>query len=177
MTYVSFVRNVTLGRKDQSNKAFIQAYLDAGASKATSFLASGNVVFEVTNLSPIKVSNLARGILREQIGFDEPAYIRSLNELAQTIDRQPFQNKPDGEIHSQFVTFLPANTQPFPEVPISSKRKDVTVFAIENYNAYSVTYQIKGRQGNATALLEQFTDEGLTTRNWNTICRLVRKFA
>ena len=176
MPYVAFVRNVTLGRKAQSNDALVRAFLDAGATEAESFLASGNVTFETPEV-PAAVASRARDLLRERIGFGEPSYVRSVDGLARWVESDPFQDEPGGEVNARFVTFLPEHSPGVPAVPISSDREDVTVFAFAEGAAFSVTYTIGGRQGNATALLERLFGVGLTTRNWNTVRRIVAKYA
>ena len=176
LSHAAFLRFVTLGRKGQTNDGLVQAYLDAGASHAEAFIASGNVVFGTSD-DPGAVAHRAQALLRDRIAFDQPAHVRSLDHLAREVDRDPFLRAPDDDPHARFVTFLPDPVPDLPQPPIATKRRDFLIFAIEGTEAYSVTYLVNGRQGSPNAFLERYTSTGLTTRNWNTVCRLVDKYA
>lgn len=176
LSHVAFLRFVTLGRKGQTNDGLVRAYLDAGASHAEAFIASGNVVFGTPD-DPGAVARRAQALLRERIAFDQPAHVRSLDHLARDVDRDPFQRAPDDDPHARFVTFLPDPVPDVPAPPIATARRDFVIFAIDETEAYSVTYLVNGRQGSPNAFLERHTEAGLTTRNWNTVERLVAKYA
>lgn len=176
LSHVAFLRFVTLGRKGQTNDGLVQAYLDAGASHAEAFIASGNVVFGTSD-DPGTVAHRAQTLLRDRTAFDQPAHVRSLDHLTRVVGRGPFQRAPDDGPHARFVTFLPDPVPDLPSPPIATERRDLLVFAIEGTEAYSVTYLVNGRQGSPNAFLGRHTGAGLTTRNWNTVERIVATYA
>ena len=175
LSYVAFIRFITLGRKGQTNDGLVKAYLDAGASHAEAFIASGNVVFGSSG-DPQAIARRAQALLRVRIAFDQPAHVRSLDHLARAVDCSPFQRAPDDNPYARFVTFLPDSMPDLPSPPISTKRRDFLIFAVDGAEAYSVTYLVNGRQGSPNAFLERHVGAGLTTRNWNTVERLVAKY-
>ncbi|HIG73547.1 MAG TPA: DUF1697 domain-containing protein [Bacteroidetes bacterium] len=175
LPYVAFVRFVTLGRGGQSNDLLRRAYREAGATESATFLATGNVVFE-TRSEPVAVAARARSLLRDWIGFDQPAHVRPLHVLAAAVDRDPFQGAPSGPVQTRFVTFLPAPSPDLPALPASSPRGDLVVFAADGADVYSVTRLVGGREGSPNAFVERHVGPGLTSRNWNTVERLVATF-
>lgn len=175
-SHVAFVRFVTLGRGGQSNDLLRRAYREAGATDAATFLATGNVVFGTPD-DPVTVASRARALLRDWIGFDQPAHVRPLHALAATVGRDPFQDAPPGPVESRFVTFLPAPPPDLPALPASSPRGDLVVFAADGADVYSVTRLVGGREGSPNAYVERHAGPGLTSRNWNTVERLVATFA
>ena len=173
--YAAFVRFVTLGRGGQSNDALARAYRDAGASRADPFLATGNVVFE-TSADPEDVAARARALLRTRIGFDQPSHVRALDALSEAVARDPFRAAPDGPVRTRAVTFLSAPPAGLPRLPISTPRGDLVVFSVDGSDVYSVTRLMGGREGNPNGLLERLVGPGLTSRNWNTVERIVAKY-
>ena len=173
--YAAFVRFVTLGRGGQSNGALVRAYRDAGASAADPFLATGNVVFETAG-DPEAVAARARALLRERIGFDQPAHVRALGALADAVARDPFGAAPPGPVRTRAVTFLGAPPVGL-ALPASSPRGDLVVFAVDGADVYSVTRLVEGREGNPNGFLERRVGPGLTSRNWNTVERIAAKHA
>lgn len=175
-SHASFVRFVTLGRGGQSNDILIRAYRDAGASDAASFLASGNIVF-VTSDDPAVVAARAHSLLKDWIGFEQPSHVRSLDALSSAVARDPFREAPPGPVCTQAVTFLNASPSNLLALPASSSRGDLVAFAADEADVYSVTRLVGGREGSPNAFLERHIGPGLTTRNWNTVKRLVAKYA
>jgi uncharacterized protein (DUF1697 family) len=175
--YVAFLRNVALGQARgcfSLNKVdLLEAFQAAGATFTESFLVSGNLVFEVAseNLEAVvtgATQNLKQG------GFFEPLYVRSLPRLCRLVELEPFTTAPSDNSNERCITFLsvPIETK----LPLSSARGDVEVFKIDGLDAFSVTRSIAGRSGYATALLEAKFNLQATTRNWNTILRLVKRY-
>ena len=173
---MAFLRNVALGQargRFSLNKAdLLEAFQTAGATFAESFLVSGNLVFEVAPENLEATVNAATQNLK-QGGFSEPMYVRSLSRLQTLTELEPFAAAPS-DINEQCITFLSAPIEI--ELPLTSARGDVEVFRMESLDVFSVTRSIAGRSGYATALLEGKFNLQATTRNWNTILRLVRRY-
>ena len=153
--------------------------MDAGANHAQSFLASGNVIFDAASDARALLTYV-RARLRSSFGFDQPWFVREMPVLQHLVDQNPFKDAPQDDIFEQCITFLPdilpITPLVWPTLPLRSSRNDVEVFAQTNTEAFSVTRQIGGKSGYATALLERNLGLEVTTRNWNTIRRMVEKF-
>lgn len=60
------------------------------------------------------------------------------------------------------------------KLPIISPRQDAYIFASEGTDLFSVTRLIDGRGGNVNRVIEKSLLCAATTRNWNTIERIVK---
>ena len=60
------------------------------------------------------------------------------------------------------------------EFPIVSRREDAYVFGVRGTDVLSVTRLVDGRGGNVNQMVEKAMSCAATTRNWNTIERIVR---
>ncbi|MEW6402518.1 MAG: DUF1697 domain-containing protein [Chloroflexota bacterium] len=177
--YAAFFRNVNLGQGINPTRVQLEsAFTDAGAASASSFITSGNVVFATTSETKArKVLASAREILKSLRGLKEPAFLRSLPYLSELAASDPFTSMNSHDIYDYSITFLDVKGLEKLNVPLKSLRGDLEIFRFTNGEALSVSHEIDGKVGNATAFLEKLLDVQVTTRNWNTIVRIVKRFA
>ena len=179
MKYAAFFRNLNLGRKNCPGKAQLeQAFLDAGAREASSFLANGTLVFSTSTRSGYRnVLSRARALLGAQCGLAEPAFVRSVSYLADLVAEEPFALVDRSLIHECCVSFFDPNPSVPPEVPADAKRRGVEVLRFTSGEAFSLSRKIGKTPGSPNAVLEKLRGLPATTRSWNTVTRLVRKHA
>ena len=161
-----------VGRRGLTRDVLLEAFADCGVSNARSFLATGNVAF--TSDGP--ASQLSRTLALAIAGvteINEPVFIRSVSELERLHAGDPFALAPPGGFHERCVTFLQSSPRSKPALPIRSQRGDVEIFSISSRNAFSVTRLVGGRPGQPGRILERRLDLPVTTRNWNTVERIL----
>jgi len=89
-TMVGFVRNVMVGRNGLTRDVLLDIFTDSGADDPASHLATGNITFELID-DVEGFERRAEHSLREVIGRHEPIFIRSLSDLANRIEMNPFR--------------------------------------------------------------------------------------
>jgi uncharacterized protein (DUF1697 family) len=176
LVHVAFLRNVMVGRGGLTRAVLEGAFRDCGATFAESFLATGNIVFEPGALAAGQVAECAACRLQEEFGLREPFFVRSMGDLEALQAAMPFSAARGGDVHERTVSFFDELARPLPPLPIRSKRGDCEVFSLGDCEAYGVTWLIDGRTGNPGKLVEDMGSTLVTTRNWNTIERLVRRY-
>jgi uncharacterized protein (DUF1697 family) len=174
--HVAFLRTVMVGRAVLTQEALVCAFHDCGASSVESFLATGNIVFESGALPARSIVDCASIRLEDAFGLREPVFVRSLEHLRALQASAPFSVAPSGGIHERTVTFFDELVRPLPGLPLRSKRSDCQVFLAGDREAFGVTWLVGGRAGNPGKLIEDFAATRVTTRNWNTIERLLRRY-
>jgi uncharacterized protein (DUF1697 family) len=175
--FAAFYRNVNLGRPNCPSKAQLeQAFLDAGATEASSFLVNGTLVYAVPRATQAgTVLKVATALLQQRCGLKEPGFVRRVDDLAALVARDPFAGVADDAVYEYAVSFLPAKA-PLPPLPLTSRRGDVRVLsATAEGEVFSLCYKIGSSPGSPNALLEKTLAVPATTRAWNTIVRLVAK--
>jgi uncharacterized protein (DUF1697 family) len=177
--YAGFFRNLNLGRPNCPDKAqFEQAFLAAGAESALSFLTNGTIVFSAgTEAKARKILASACLTLKARCGLTEPAYMRSVAYLAELVALDPFASVEEGSVYERCVTFLRPASDAQLALPLESRRRDVEVLRLTDGEALSVSRKIGNTPGSPNAFLEKLTGYPATTRNWNTVVRLVQKHA
>jgi uncharacterized protein (DUF1697 family) len=172
---VAFVRNVMVGRGELSREQLVDAFVDAGATDVTSILGTGNVVFAARPDDAAGIAAEVERLLAERVGLHEPILVRSMAELGSLVDRDPFASMAAPDVHERMVTLLPDDSPALPDPPISSPRGDVEIFAAGPREVLAITRSIGGRTANPGALVERLTGVKVTTRNFNTIVRIVER--
>jgi uncharacterized protein (DUF1697 family) len=179
MKFVAFFRNVNLGRPKSPTKAQLESALtSAGAESVQSFLTNGTAVFavETEHMARTVVARTCQ-MLTAVCGLEEPAHLCRLRHLADLVAANPFAGIDMEDVYQCGVSFMPAEAIVKLHAPLQSPRGDVEVIRVTSEAALSVTRIVGGRPGNATAFLEKMLLVPVTTRNWNTIVRLVEKHA
>ncbi|HEY1141674.1 MAG TPA: DUF1697 domain-containing protein [Lysobacter sp.] len=178
MKHAAFFRNTNLGRPKSPSRAQLEAaFLDAGAASAQSFLTNGTLVFESTNAEAAAVAAQARQNLNAVCGLVEPVFIRSLTQLRALVAKEPFAAIDAEDVYERCATFLPINAGRKVVVPQSNARGDVEIIARRGDAVFSLSRKFGASPGSPNAYLEKLLEVPATTRAWNTIVRLVAKFA
>jgi uncharacterized protein (DUF1697 family) len=161
-----------IGRVGLHASVLLQIFEDAGANEPTSHLATGNVSFGWSGRSMRKLIASTQEGIEATIGRFEPVFVRSIASLSRSIRSAPFQTPPIDDVVHRCVTFT--KVLPTLELPLVSARRDTFIFASEGTDLYSVLRSIDGRGGNPNLMIEKVLSCAATTRNWNTIERIVR---
>lgn len=149
-------------------------YEKAGFKKITTYIQSGNVVFEADkpdlDALPAKIGQM----IFKKYGFNVPVIIRTVDEMQAVVDNNPMLKNKSMDIEKLHVTFL------------SEKPAKEHLEKIAAYQYKPDEYIIGGKEvfifcpngyGN-TKLSNTFFENKLkvtaTTRNWRTVNELLR---
>jgi uncharacterized protein (DUF1697 family) len=170
---VAFVRNVMIGRQGLDAATLLGHFTAAGAVDVRSHLATGNVTFRST--VPLTLLRAAvEDAIAGTVGHREPVFIRALDLLARWVAEQPF-GVPAPDVHERTITF----TDPHASVPLPIRGPHGSFEVLEERDGdfFAVTRLVSGRAGHAGRHLEKLLRTPVTTRNWNTVERIVRAAA
>jgi hypothetical protein len=88
------------------------------------------------------------------------------------VQSLPFRGSPIDDVGHRCVTFTESSAQL--ELPMVSPREDAYIFDTDGTDWFSVTRLVDGRGGNVNRMIEKALSCAATTRNWNTIERVVK---
>jgi uncharacterized protein (DUF1697 family) len=162
-----------VGREGLTTDVLVGIFAKAGAEDPKSHLATGNVTFSGLDGASDVVERAERAIA-EVIGRTEPVFVRSVDQLHEQIDSDPFRDPPFPDVHERCVSFTSGTVVEL-ALPVGTPRGDATAFAIRDSDIYSVTRLVGGRPGTMGRVLERALGRPVTTRNWNTIELIVRR--
>ena len=172
--FAAFVRNIMVGRNGLTADALCQIVAAAGGLEPRSHLATGNLVFTAPAST---LGSIAAGIedsIEAVLGRREDVLIRRVADLVAAVRSDPFAVIVDDDVYERCVSFLPQDAGVDLPLPIETRRGDTVLFGRLCADVLSITRMVGGRPGQPGKYLEATTGLRVTTRNWNTIERIVR---
>jgi uncharacterized protein (DUF1697 family) len=165
-----------IGRAGLHRDVLLGIFSDAGAVDPRSHLATGNVSFDWDDATLQGLIDATQLGIARTMGRFEPVFVRSVAALRTSVRSQPFRITPIDDVGHRCVTFTETSLASM-ALPIVSAREDAYIFASDGTDIMSVTRLVDGRGGNVNRIIEKTLSCAATTRNWNTVERIVKLFA
>jgi uncharacterized protein (DUF1697 family) len=163
-----------VGRAGLKADVLRRAVENAGGDAPRSHLATGNVTFSA---SPDRLDAIIAQLeetIASVIGRREDVFVRSVDSLATAVGSEPFAQVMADDVYERCVTFFRTDVALTLAIPTQSERGDLVLFASGPGQVLSITRLIEGRPGQPGRVIEPALGVRSTTRNWNTIERIVR---
>lgn len=172
--YIVLLRGINVsGARKVPMADLKKACQQAGFQNVQTYIQSGNVVFDSGETNKQILETKIQELITETFGFnDVPVIVRTAEEWAESIARNPFLKEEKVEIKKLYLTFLK-------ELPSSEN-----VEKISQPEFYSDRFQVVekdvfvcyGNDYSQTKITNDFFEKKLkvaaTTRNWNTVMKL-----
>jgi len=170
-TYVALLRGINLGARRIKMDALRALFESLGFEEVSTILASGNVVFSSTRQSLPQLHDMIAAAMKKEFGFDVTMQIRKLSDIRELMANSPFAALTPNKHTHWFVTFLDAPAPTLPPFPDKSAThvgaRDNMMFYMFDTTAASST--------DFMSYLDKHLGKRVTTRNWNTIVKIVNK--
>jgi uncharacterized protein (DUF1697 family) len=164
--FVALLRAVNVGGANRISMAELRAVVGAvGFSDVSTYIQSGNVLFEAKEKAEAKVKEPLEQALARRLKNDITVLLRTPAQLRATVKGAPFAG---GSAQAKaYVTFLDQPTRR--AVPSGTPNGDLEVVGHTAREIFSVAREVRGRSGNPNAFLEKALGVRATTRNWNVV--------
>jgi len=175
MQYVVLLRGINVGGKMVKMESLKKMLEDMGFSNVKTLLNSGNVIVEseLTSLEYLRQSIEEK--LTQTFGFIVHVIIRTKAEIAKLVKSDPFRGVHVTKDTRLYVTFLSEKPHSLLKAPYISPEKDLHISRITQSEI--CTAIIVSPNKNTTDMMgfleKEFGGE-ITTRNWNTILKLLK---
>ncbi len=173
MRHVALLRGINVGGKNQLPMATLaEMFRVEGAAGVTTFIQSGNVVFD----APVKLAGaIGAGVERrieQQLSLRVPVVLRSAAELAAAVERNPFvaARGDEDELH---VMFLAARPTPAQARALDPARSPGDQFALVGRDLYLRLPNGVARSKLTNAYFDKALATVSTARNWRTVLKLL----
>lgn len=173
MRYAAFLRGINVGGNKIIKMDVLRKAMESlGFSNVKTVLASGNVVFDSRN-KPIALK-ITEG-LKKKLGVEVGIQVRSLSELEKMIDSEPFAKIKVTAETRLYVTFVPQGTNGGLKIPYSSDDNNFRILSRTDHELFSVAIITKDRTTvDLMGIIDKTYGKQVTTRNWNTIHKLIK---
>lgn len=173
--WIAFIRAIMIGREGFDRPVVLDLFRAAGAANPVSYIATGNVSFEA------EVGDVATIVATVEAGLEaiaqrpKPLFVRTLDELVELLESDPFADAPFGGSQAGEVLFFRDRT-PNLALPIESPHGTCSVFATSDREAFAVSRSFGGHPAVAAGgRLERLTGQPVTARAWSTLELIARK--
>jgi uncharacterized protein (DUF1697 family) len=170
--YVAFLRGINLGpNRRVAMKDLRRVLEEAGYAGVRTHLQSGNVVLS-SDAAPEQLGRDLAATLRDAFGMDIAVVVRTRDELADVVARDPFGDEATDPALYQ-VTFL--SDEPERERVEALERADVAPerVAVSGREVYAWHPNGVARSELATLISAQRLGVEATARNWRTVVKLL----
>jgi uncharacterized protein (DUF1697 family)/GNAT superfamily N-acetyltransferase len=173
--FVAFLRGINVGgRKIIKMEELNHLLTSAGYMEVHTLIQSGNVIFTTAEKPVPELENDLEALLKLNLGLDVRVLIRSMDELKRMARSQPFSELKIQGRSKFYLSLLSSHSNVKISLPLFSANKDLEVTRIDGRQAYIVSHEINGRFGFPNNFIEEILGVEATTRNWNTIEKLVK---
>jgi uncharacterized protein (DUF1697 family) len=171
--HVALLRGINLaGRNRLSMKDLAALFMDAGCESVTTYIQSGNVVFEGSPALARRIPALIEKAIADRFGYRVPVVTRTEGELHKVVRGNPFlrAGADAGTLHVAFLAGSPAAAN---VKALDPDRSPPDAFAVRGREIY-----LHCPNGFAhTKLTNAYFDSKLATtstvRNWKTVKTLL----
>jgi uncharacterized protein (DUF1697 family) len=170
---VALLRGVNVGSGNRVPMSELKAIVEAcGYKDARTLLNSGNVVYRAPRVAPVTAARRIRAGVCDRLAVDTPVLVRTRAELERVLQENPLPQQaadhPTKFLVMLFDTGSPDQRQALIEatpftVETAVVGEHAAYFSMPDGISASKPFELLGRQ----------LGKGVTSRNWNTMCKLL----
>jgi uncharacterized protein (DUF1697 family) len=173
--YAAFLRGINVGGHMPVPMNKLKKALESLRFKnVQTLLASGNVVFEAPLTSAAALEQKIEDKLKKTFGHEIGVLVHTIEDLQRLSDSQPFKGIDVTSQTRLYVTFLSEQSKSSLKIPYISPHKSFRILRVSPRDVCSVlTLTPNSRTVDLMNVLEKEFGHKVTTRNWNTIVRVL----
>lgn len=172
-TYIALLRGINVGGHSVKMDRLRGLFVELGFDHVRSYIQTGNVFFESSETDRTALRTTIEHQLRESLGYEVPACVRTVEDLEHLLIRDPFTGIPLTPDTRFAVTFLaePATVT----LPVAYLTPDgaYELIGMTPIELFVVWHLQNGRPGNSYGLLEKQLAVPTTTRFWHTTVKIL----
>ena len=175
-TYTAFLRAINVGGHTVKMDRLRALLEEAGLERVSTFIASGNVIFE----SGEKAATLERAIARhleKALGYEVGVYLRTPGELALVATHPPFTAGEVASAATVYVCFLPKSASDQVVEAVAALGTPTQVLRVHGRELYWLCHTKISESDVDDRALGKALGMPMTMRNLNTVRRILAKVA
>ncbi len=175
MKYVLLLRGINVGGNKIVPMADLKKMLEkSGYRNVKTLLASGNVLLEAEEKKAEQLAEAIGKKFEKTFGFDSHMIVRTTKQIEELVQSEPFKAisvTPDTRLYVTFLSGKPGSTL---TIPYTSPDGGFRILRVFEHEVCSVlTLSPKANTVKAMDILEKEFGKNITTRNWNTVMKLI----
>jgi len=173
-TYISILRGINVSGQNTIKMAELKSvYEQLGSQQVTTYIQSGNVVFESSETDQKKLAKKIHLQIQSDFGYDIPVLVLDIDSWQKIVEKNPFANDESKDPAFLHVTFLATSTEFNDKETIIAKRMEGEEIRFTTKAVYLYCPHGYGRTKLNNNFLEAKLGVQATTRNWKTTLKLL----
>jgi uncharacterized protein (DUF1697 family) len=176
VTHLAFLRAINVGGHTVKMDALHALFEALGYANVSTFIASGNVIFEST-VDPPALEAQIEAHLERELGYEVATFIRSPAEVAATVRYASSIPAVDSEADALYVAFLKTVPSESAWGKVLEKGDSLDSFYTEGREFY---WHRRGKMSDSkfsNIMLERLLKQPATMRNITTVSKLAAKYS
>lgn len=174
--FIAFLRGINVGGNKKVPMADLKKMLQKmGYANIKTLLNSGNVLFDADETSTSLLAEAIEAQIEKTFGFGAHTIIRTLDDMQALVQSNPFKGikvTPQTRLYITFLTNKPTSKL---KIPYESDDKLFRILSVDDAQICSVlTVADTKNTTDAMKILEKEYGKNITTRNWNTVEKMLR---
>ncbi len=174
LRYIAFLRGINVsGQKIIKMELLRKVFSEAGFADVKTYIQSGNVVFNSDNSDPVEHIQLIEDLIEQSFGFRTDVILRKTSEIEAIVTSPLLNTLKSDDSKKHYITFLKTSVVEPLITPLFSKNSDVEIIYADSMDFISISTLYKGSYGFPNAFIEKLTGIPSTTRNPNTLEKIL----
>ncbi len=174
--YIAFLRGINIGGHKKVPMAELRNQMEKqGFRNVITLLNSGNVIFETETTVVGELEKTVADFLKHCFGFPVPVLIRKSEDLRKIQQHNPFGGVKITKDIRLYVSFLKQAPDADVLLPWMSEDRSFQILDVKEKMVFSVLDLSVSGTVKAMEILERFYGKEITTRNWNTVQKIINK--
>jgi uncharacterized protein (DUF1697 family) len=174
--WIAFLRAINVGGHSVRMDALQALFESLGYAHVTTFIASGNVIFETSPENAFLLADEIARCLHQALGYAVAVFVRTPAELADIASCRPFpQNRLD-QAAALNIAFLAQELDPAAAQRLVAKKTAIDDFHVHGREIYWLCLKKQSESTFSNAVLEKTLGVQSTLRGANTIQKMAAKY-
>jgi uncharacterized protein (DUF1697 family) len=175
MVYISILRGINVsGQKLIKMDALRALYENLGFKDVTTYVQSGNVVFNTKTTDVLKLEKKIAAQINTEFGYEVPVLVLTIDQLKKVIQNNPFLKDKQKDVAFFHVTFLSQPPVKNQLTGIEEKKTAGEAVALVDTVIYLYCPNGYGKTKLTNNFIETKLKVDATTRNWKTVNELYK---
>lgn len=171
--YIAFLRGINVSGHRIKMDRLRELFAELGFTKVRSYIQSGNIFFETTDTKRAALTEKIEQHLCFALGYEVPVFLRTVAEVEQALQLDPFKGIEVTSDTRFIITFIP---QPLPDtikLPLLSPKGDYEILQATGGEVFILMRLINERPGNPAAFIEKTCKVKTTSRFFGTTVKIL----
>ncbi|HTE57792.1 MAG TPA: DUF1697 domain-containing protein [Verrucomicrobiae bacterium] len=174
--YVALLRGIGPLNPNMRNEKIRAVFEGLGLVDVQTVLATGNVLFESNRRDTAQLESDIEAALQPQLGFHSTTVVRTRQQMQSLLLTHPFESMLYSKKTNLNVTFLKKAASTRWQFPYKNPDKTYTVLAMQDMAVFSVVDLTGAKTPDLMVRLEKEFGKDITTRSWNTVQKIIKKW-